>query len=89
MLTTGGEQTQARHRNGQKNVLTNFYRERRIFRRGLLASVSVMKDVVADVVTRLVQRIRQSRLSSQEKQVWINEIAGMKFEPTKLVPFKK
>jgi len=51
--------------------------------RGRLAEVRVMKDVLADVVTRLVQMIKHSSLSKKQKDLWIAEITDVRFEPTR------
>lgn len=56
---------------------------------GRLAYVTQMKEFVTDLTTRFVQMIRQSDLKDAAKKQWVAEISGLKFEPTKLVPFEK
>jgi hypothetical protein len=48
----------------------------------------MMRDWAADIFTRVVQMIKQSRLSKDEQKRWIDELAATKFGPTKVVPFK-
>ena len=56
---------------------------------GKLASVSMMRNWAADIFTRLVQMIKQSRFSRDEQRRWVDELAATKFEPTKFIPFKR
>src|SRR5260370_40301986 len=54
----------------------------RAVQEGQLASVSMMRDWAADIFTRLVQMIKQSRLSVSEQKRWIEELRDTKFEPS-------
>lgn len=80
------EAKSARHR--QQIDEAEMIKNDRDVQEGKVALVAHMKEFVADVTTRLVQMIRQSDLKEPTKKQWIAEIGALKFEPTKVVPFR-
>ena len=57
--------------------------------RGKLAPVSTLKESLLDVLTQIVQYIRHSRLTEEEKKFLVRNITEFQYEPNKVVPSKK